>query len=157
MHASIPLATLFLPLSLGHPTRPSSQIAHFIFHRASSSDSIALNVTTDGMPAVLQGDSKIKSIDINDYDANQQCIFKAPDDTVIEPKLDIDTETGEQRLVFAEPREVGSVSCRGMCIPVYGECYDSTGMPVGLCCNGVCAATRCRAWNAASSHGFNEK
>ncbi|KAI6780541.1 uncharacterized protein J7T54_000181 [Emericellopsis cladophorae] len=121
MHASISLATLFITFALGHPTRHSSQIAHFIFHPASSSDLIALNVTTDGVPAAPEGASKIKSIDINDYNANQQCIFKAPDGTVIEPRLDIDTETGKQRLVFAEPFEVGSVSCQGTCIPVYGE------------------------------------
>ena len=128
--------------ALARPTieaRQYNQIANFVFHGEGDS-SYKMGITVDGevfntgklssinILPILQTDATIapeqdmivKSIDINDYNANEQCTFKGVDGVLIDPSLKIDTNTGEQRLELDEPQVVESVSCEGTCAPVNG-------------------------------------
>jgi len=43
------------------------------------------------------------------------------------------------------PQPIDSVTCSGTCLQTYGDCYVN-GQYVGSCCNGYCAANKCRPW-----------
>lgn len=155
MQFSTPMLALLLstltsanPLSARDET---PQTAHFTFHSTSSS-TYDLDVLTDGSPQLTKKDCKVVSVDINDYNANTQCVFKDTSDKEIEGELRIDNETGDQSLSFGEEgKVVKSVSCEGMCLGIYADCYDpSAGMNLGPCCNGFCAANKCRPWSTGS-------
>lgn len=149
--------TLALLLSTLASANPHSarddapQTAHFTFHTTSSS-TYDLDVLTDGSAQITNKNAKVVSVDINDYNAQSQCIFKDASDAEIEGELKIDTETGDQSLSFGEGgKVVKSVSCEGLCIGIYSDCYDpSAGMNLGPCCNGFCAANKCRPWSTGS-------
>ncbi|KAK4203486.1 hypothetical protein QBC40DRAFT_262572 [Triangularia verruculosa] len=52
---------------------------------------------------------------------------------------------GLNQLFVGPPQPIKSVRCQGFCLPVYGDCYRN-GQYVGPCCNGFCAANKCRPW-----------
>lgn len=105
-------------------------------------------------------------IDTPDYNAFQQCTFKTAGKKTLVQSLG---EGGLQQIVVGPPQPILSVSCHGMCVPTYGElslpafscshfltlfigeCYNSNGQYVGPCCNGFCAADRCRPWDISTS------
>ncbi|KAF4119927.1 hypothetical protein GMORB2_3615 [Geosmithia morbida] len=142
------LATALFSGALAAPSkdpRHDIQTAHFIFHGVESG-SYHLTVKADGNVTKIYNELPINTIEINDYDANSQCVFKGLDGTKIESKLHIDTETGDQSLILPEGTPIASVSCQGFCVYNYAACY-SNGQMVGPCCNGLCAANLCRPWN----------
>lgn len=65
-------------------------------------------------------DLVVHSIEVNDFNAQQQCKFKGDDGVLIETSLKIDYESGEQKLVLEEPQTVRSFSCEGICIGING-------------------------------------
>jgi hypothetical protein len=95
--------------------------------------------------ALSESDTIIEYVQANDYNAREACTFDTSSEASFE--LQTDTETGEQRITINPPQAVSSVSCQGTCIATYGACYDTNGQPLGACCAGFCAATRCRPWN----------
>ncbi|KAI5859292.1 hypothetical protein GGS23DRAFT_586457 [Durotheca rogersii] len=132
-----------------HPVEepsPPVQVAHMTFHGGPAS--YELEVPADGTVVYTENDLIISIIDTPDYNAISQCTFNtAGEKTLVNS---IDTRTGLQSIIVGPPQPIISVSCVGTCVPVYGICFNN-GQYVGPCCNGFCAATRCRPWNTGSS------
>ncbi|KAI1100366.1 hypothetical protein F4804DRAFT_319190 [Jackrogersella minutella] len=122
------------------------QVAHLTFHGGPASYDLA--VPADGTVVNTNSDISISIIDAPDYNAINQCTFN----TASEKSLagSINTQTGLQSIIVGPPQPIISVSCQGSCIPTYGECFTN-GQYTGPCCNGFCAATRCRPWNITST------
>ncbi|KAI1772194.1 hypothetical protein F4818DRAFT_179085 [Hypoxylon cercidicola] len=146
-------STILLSLGLvagayTHPVeeRGDVQVAHLTFHGGPASYDLA--VPADGTLVYTNNDLSISIIDAPDYNAGTQCIFNTAGEKALVSS--IDTQTGMQSLIVGPPQPIISVSCLGTCVPTWGECY-SNGQYVGACCNGFCAATRCRPWNISSS------
>lgn len=157
MQLSTPtLALLLSTLASASPLSrrdDAPQTANFTFHTVAGT-TYDLEVLADGTRQLTNHDAKVVSVDINDYNAGSQCVFRDASGAEVRGELKVDTNTGNQSLLFGETGEgevVGSVSCEGTCVGIYGFCFDpSTGMSLGACCNGVCAADRCRPWNAGN-------
>lgn len=90
-------------------------------------------------------DLNINLISAPDYNALSQCkfVFKGITQPTLAQHI---TSDGGQQIAVGPPAPLKSVTCLGSCVPVYGMCYDTNGQYVGPCCNGYCAATRCRPW-----------
>ncbi|KFH40617.1 hypothetical protein ACRE_086880 [Hapsidospora chrysogenum ATCC 11550] len=121
------------------------QVAHFQFN--GESESYKLNVTADGKVYQTKKDIPVKNINIDDYNANEQCVFKTTGGKKLDPQFETNSNDGSQMLVLEEAKPIVSVACEGTCIGIYGLCYSENNQPLGLCCNGFCAAKHCRPWN----------
>jgi hypothetical protein len=91
----------------------------------------------------IDNDLAINIIDTPDYNAFSQCKFhtqggEATFASSISP-------TGVNQIMVGPPQPITGVSCQGMCVPTYGDCYVN-GQWVGPCCSGFCAANKCRPW-----------
>ena len=128
-------------------TRDDVQTAHLVFHGGPASYELA--VKADGVEVLTNNDLSISIIDSNDYNALQQCTFKTDGEQTLVQS--IDTTDGSQHIIVGPPQPIRSVTCQGYCVPTYGECYGSDGQSKGPCCNGFCAATRCRPWDTGSN------
>jgi len=84
----------------------------------------------------------VNIIDAPDYNAISQCTFYTPGEKALVGGID---GTGVGQVIIGPPQPVTAVSCQGICIPTYGDCYRN-GLYVGPCCNGFCAANKCRPW-----------
>ncbi|ORY61751.1 uncharacterized protein BCR38DRAFT_441035 [Pseudomassariella vexata] len=85
----------------------------------------------------------ISIIDTNDYNAISQCTFDTDGDKTLINGI---TPQGMQQIMVGPPQPITGVSCYGMCVSTYGECYDANRQYFGPCCNGYCSATRCQPW-----------
>ncbi|KAI4865978.1 hypothetical protein F4820DRAFT_418278 [Hypoxylon rubiginosum] len=133
--------------SHAHPLEERDvQVAHLTFHGGPASYDLA--VPADGTLVYTNNDLSISIIDAPDYNAGSQCTFNTAGDKALVSS--IDTQTGMQSLIVGPPQPIISVSCQGSCIPTYGACFVN-GQYTGACCNGFCAATRCRPWNISST------
>jgi hypothetical protein len=84
----------------------------------------------------------VNIIDAPDYNAYGQCQFMTAGQATLASGF---SSTGVNQIHVGPPQPVLGVSCQGMCVPTYGECFRN-GQYVGPCCNGFCAANRCRPW-----------
>ena len=91
----------------------------------------------------LDNNIAVNIIDAPDYNAISQCTFYTPGEKALVGG--IDTKTGAGQVIIGPPQPVTGVSCVGMCVPTYSDCYRD-GQYVGPCCNGFCAANKCRPW-----------
>lgn len=119
-------------------------------------------------PHATDNDISVNIIDTPDYNAFSQCTFYTDGEKTLVQSIG---DNGEQQIVVGPPQPIRSVSCQGMCVPTYGKehpilgcvfvlhfltshligmCYDTNGQYVGPCCNGFCAATRCRPWDIST-------
>lgn len=94
-------------------------------------------------PGFTDNDISVNIIDAPDYNAISQCTFYTGGEKALVSGI---TPQGVQQVIIGPPQPVTGVSCFGFCVPTYGACYDTNGQSVGPCCNGFCAATRCRPW-----------
>ncbi|KAI0007461.1 hypothetical protein F4779DRAFT_502716 [Xylariaceae sp. FL0662B] len=134
--------------ALTHPLEDRDvQVAHLVFHGGPAS--YELDVPADGTVIPTNNGISVSIIDANDYNAFTQCTFNTLGEKTLVSS--VNTEDGSQHVIVGPPQPIVSVSCLGMCVPVYGQCYDTNGQYVGPCCNGFCAATRCRPWNITAS------
>ncbi|KAH6887893.1 hypothetical protein B0T10DRAFT_405928 [Thelonectria olida] len=129
-------------------TRDDVQTVHLTFHGGPASYS--LEFPADGTTHETNSDISVNIIDAPDYNAFQQCTFTTTGEKTLVQSIG---KGGLQQIVVGPPQPILSVSCNGMCVPTYGdcECYDSNGQYVGPCCNGFCAADRCRPWDISTS------
>ncbi|KAJ9420203.1 hypothetical protein FOXG_15619 [Fusarium oxysporum f. sp. lycopersici 4287] len=145
--------TLLFPLSYsvlalqGVLQRSDPQFIHLTFHGGLASYSIAFPV--DGSTRKTNHDLSVDVIHNSDYNALEQCFFAIEDQAKLTSK--VSTKDGSQHILDNSPRVIIAVDCTGSCVPMYGECYDTRGQPVGPCCNGMCMANRCRPWNSTLS------
>ncbi|KAI1801329.1 hypothetical protein F4811DRAFT_534880 [Daldinia bambusicola] len=133
--------------SSAHPVEERNvQVAHLTFHGGPASYDLA--VPADGSVVNTNNDISVSIIDAPDYNAISQCTFNTADEKTLVSS--IDTQTGLQSIIVGPPQPIISVSCQGSCVPTWGVCF-SNGQYTGPCCNGFCAATRCRPWNITGS------
>ncbi|KAI1211178.1 uncharacterized protein F4807DRAFT_419288 [Annulohypoxylon truncatum] len=133
--------------SSAHPLEERDvQVAHLTFHGGPASYDLA--VPADGSVVNTNNDISVSIIDAPDYDAITQCTFNTASEKTLVSS--IDTQTGLQSIIVGPPQPIISVSCNGACTPTYGVCFDG-GKYLAPCCNGFCAATRCRPWNITST------
>ncbi|KAL7621824.1 hypothetical protein AAE478_007324 [Parahypoxylon ruwenzoriense] len=133
--------------SSAHPLEDRDvQVAHLTFHGGPAS--YELVVPADGTVVNTNNNIAVSIIDAPDYNAISQCTFNTAGEKTLVSS--INTQTGLQSIIVGPPQPILSVSCLGSCVATYGECF-SNGQYVGPCCNGFCAATRCRPWNIIST------
>ncbi|KAI1370371.1 hypothetical protein F4677DRAFT_438516 [Hypoxylon crocopeplum] len=133
--------------SSAHPLEDRDvQVAHLTFHGGPASYELA--VPADGTVVYTNSDIAVNIIDAPDYAAFSQCQFNTAGEKTLGSS--INTQTGMQSVIIGPPQPITSVTCQGSCIPTYGECFTN-GQYNGVCCNGFCAATRCRPWNITST------
>ncbi|PSR92434.1 hypothetical protein BD289DRAFT_428883 [Coniella lustricola] len=134
--------------------RDAPQAVSLIFEAGPAAYS--LNITADGQEYFTNSDLSINAILAPDYNPNAYCTFTTASGGAVafEPSLvqrpGID-EFPINELVVGPPQPIVSVTCDGFCLGVYGECVDFQGQYTAPCCNGFCAATRCRPWNDGSA------
>ncbi|PHH74542.1 hypothetical protein CDD80_3000 [Ophiocordyceps camponoti-rufipedis] len=142
------LLLLLLPTTTAKPPSPNEepQTAHLTFRSASSPETYNLTVKADGK-TIKTGHAavNVSRIDAPDYLAQSLCTFTTPGPVRLEMAVKEDGVT--QQVVLVPAQAVLAVRCWGKCVHTYGACYDTHNQPVGPCCNGLCVATRCRAWN----------
>lgn len=141
-----------------------AQTAHFTFNNADSSKHYNLTVVADGTVVkprtpsciliphsgsanIVDNRLAVHHIDAPDYCLRTLCKLSTAQPTELKDAIAADGVT--QQVVLNPPTQVLSISCKGDCVPTYGECYKD-GQYVGPCCNGFCAANRCRPWNTDS-------
>ncbi|KAK3688934.1 hypothetical protein B0T22DRAFT_426984 [Podospora appendiculata] len=117
------------------------QTVHLTFHGGPAQYSMAF--PADGAVYPTNNGIAISIIDAPDYNAQWQCNFVTAGQKALALSI---TADGVQHLSVGPPQPITGVSCYGMCIPIYGDCYDTHGQYVGPCCNGFCAADKCRPW-----------
>ncbi|RYP64625.1 hypothetical protein DL770_009160 [Monosporascus sp. CRB-9-2] len=117
------------------------QIITLTFHGGAASYELA--VPTDGTVIPTNNNMDVSIIDTPDYNAISQCTFNTAGVADLQPYV---TPDGLQQIIVGPPQPIISVSCEGTCVPTWGECYIN-GQWVGPCCDGFCAANRCRPWN----------
>ncbi|KAI0595165.1 hypothetical protein F4775DRAFT_595519 [Biscogniauxia sp. FL1348] len=133
--------------SLAHPLDERDvQVAHFTFHGGPASYELA--VPADGSVVPTNNGISVNIIDAPDYNAIVQCTFNTAGEKTLVSGISPD---GIQQIIVGPPQPIISVSCQGSCVPTYGQCYGTDGQYIGPCCNGFCAATRCRPWNTTTS------
>lgn len=117
--------------------------------------SYRLELVADGQEYFINNDLNVNLITAPDFDAYRLCTFKtASDEVTFAPSL---TQRPEDfwpinQIAVGPPQNIVSVTCSGTCVGVYGDCYNSTtGQYIGSCCNGFCAANKCRPWSTGNS------
>ncbi|KAI5918703.1 hypothetical protein F4810DRAFT_558420 [Camillea tinctor] len=141
------LALGLLSESLAHPLDERDvQVAHLTFHGGPAS--YTLDVPADGSVVPTNNDISVNIIDTPDYNAISQCTFNTAGEKALVSGI---SPEGVQQIIVGPPQPIISVSCQGSCVPTYGQCYGTDGQYIGPCCNGFCAASRCRPWNTTTS------
>ncbi|KAK2027154.1 hypothetical protein LX32DRAFT_641151 [Colletotrichum zoysiae] len=141
-------AIIFTFLSIVAPTlsqpleeRDVFQTVHLTFHGGPAS--YELVIPADGQVHATNNGISVNIIDAPDYNAISQCTFYTNGEKALASGI---TSQGLQQVIVGPPQPITGVSCFGICVATYGECYNTQGQYVGPCCNGFCAATRCRPW-----------
>ncbi|ETS78577.1 hypothetical protein PFICI_10639 [Pestalotiopsis fici W106-1] len=117
------------------------QTVHLTFHGGPAQYS--LTIPADGQVYQTNNDISVSIIDAPDYNAISQCTFYTVGDKTLVGGI---TSEGLQQVLVGPPQPITGVSCYGFCVGIYGDCYDINGQFVGPCCNGYCAADKCRPW-----------
>ncbi|KAK3313097.1 hypothetical protein B0H66DRAFT_569546 [Apodospora peruviana] len=116
------------------------QTVHLTFHGGPAQYSMAF--PADGTVYPTNNGIAVSIIDAPDYNAQYQCNFITAGQKTLAGSI---TSTGLQQILVGPPQPITGVSCLGMCIGTYGDCYVN-GQYVGPCCSGYCAANKCRPW-----------
>ncbi|KAK3306205.1 uncharacterized protein B0T15DRAFT_557025 [Chaetomium strumarium] len=116
------------------------QTVHLSFHGGPVQYDMAF--PADGNIYPTNNDFSINIIDAPDYNAFSQCQFHTQGEATFASSI---SPTGANQIMVGPPQPITGVSCQGMCVPTYGDCYIN-GQWVGPCCSGFCAANKCRPW-----------
>ncbi|KAH8785201.1 hypothetical protein F5883DRAFT_83950 [Diaporthe sp. PMI_573] len=117
--------------------------------------SYRMEFVADGQEYFTNNDLNVNLITAPDFDAYRLCTFKtASDEVTFAPSLT--QQPGDpwpiNQIAVGPPQKIVSVTCSGTCIGIYGDCYNSTnGQYIGSCCNGFCAANKCRPFITGNS------
>lgn len=141
------LLPALLGLAVSHPAAPEldrradPQIAHFYFQAAATGYN--LTVPADGNWYPTNNGLNINIITALDFTVNQ-CEFATHQQVTFNYQLSGDSFPKEQFAV-GPPQPIDSVRCHGYCLGIYEDCVKN-GQYVGTCCNGFCAANKCRPY-----------
>ncbi|KAK4120525.1 hypothetical protein N657DRAFT_649024 [Parathielavia appendiculata] len=120
--------------------RDDVQTVHLTFHGGPAQYTMA--IPADGTVYPTNNDLSINLIEAPDYNAFSQCKFQTLNQVALASSI---SPGGVNQILVGPPSPVTGVSCQGMCVHTYGECFRN-GQYVGPCCSGFCAANRCRPW-----------
>ncbi|KEZ39244.1 hypothetical protein SAPIO_CDS9915 [Scedosporium apiospermum] len=128
--------------AFAHPslTPRDAQTVHLTFHGGPASYS--MEFAADGVVHQTNNDIAVSIIDAPDYFAQSNCHFVTDGPVAFVSSI---SPQGVQQLLVGPPQPIRSVSCSGVCLPTYSDCYIN-GQPQGTCCAGYCAANKCRPW-----------
>ncbi|KAI8627093.1 hypothetical protein F5Y19DRAFT_188558 [Xylariaceae sp. FL1651] len=153
----IPILTTLLGLVASAPVEPTTtasagaacpttaQMVHLVFHGGPAS--YDLTIPADGLPHPTNNGLNINLIDAPDFNI-EWCTFTTHQPVALvwqtTPSPTMPSWLISQYAV-GPPQPIDSVRCSGTCLSTYSTCYDN-GMYIGSCCNGYCAADKCRPW-----------
>ncbi|KAK4153251.1 hypothetical protein C8A00DRAFT_43814 [Chaetomidium leptoderma] len=120
--------------------RDDVQTVHLTFHGGPAEYSLA--IPADGSVHATNNAIAVNIIDAPDYNALYQCQFQTQGDATLVSSI---SSTGVNQILVGPPAPITSVSCQGMCVATWSDCYRD-GQYVGPCCAGYCAANKCRPW-----------
>ncbi|KAK0619444.1 hypothetical protein B0T14DRAFT_430632 [Immersiella caudata] len=143
----LPFAALSLPTE-GPLNKPPAQQVHLIFRAAPVQYEMAIPADGKLYPTPKNG-LNVNLIDAPDFNIDQ-CEFH----TVKESPVTYVWQTTNSLSVASwrisqyavgPPQIITGVTCRGTCLGVYSTCFEN-GQFLGECCNGYCAANKCRPY-----------
>ncbi|KAK5652816.1 hypothetical protein OQA88_9482 [Cercophora sp. LCS_1] len=148
----LPLLLLFLPFTLALPTEapapcptPPTQQVHLIFHAAPVQ--YEMTIPADGkFHATPNNGLNVNLIDAPDFNIDQ-CEFHTKTQATFVWQT-TPSGVGDWRIsqyAVGPPQIITGVTCRGTCLSVYSTCFEN-GTYLGGCCNGYCAANKCRPY-----------
>ncbi|KAK0610162.1 hypothetical protein B0T17DRAFT_546031 [Bombardia bombarda] len=144
MKSLTPVLLLALGLITGSTAAPLEerdvQTVHLTFHGGPAEYSLAF--PADGNVYATNSSIAISIIDAPDFLALTQCTFITSGEKTLASTI---TAQGLTQILVGPPQPITGVSCVGSCIYTYGDCYRN-GQFLGQCCNGFCAANKCRPW-----------
>ncbi|KAG7284806.1 hypothetical protein NEMBOFW57_009421 [Staphylotrichum longicolle] len=117
-----------------------AQTVHLTFHGGPAEYSLA--IPADGVVYPTNNNIAVNIIDAPDYNAFYQCQFHHQGEATLASSI---SPAGVNQIMVGPPTPITGVSCQGMCVPTYSDCYRN-GQYVGPCCSGFCAANKCRPW-----------
>ncbi|GAB1312642.1 hypothetical protein MFIFM68171_02852 [Madurella fahalii] len=147
------LIVIFLSAAVSHPSaqapcrseagciRPPYQMVHLVFHAAAAT--YDLTIPSDGQSHPTNNGLNVNLITAPDFNIDQ-CQFSTHQPATFVWQTTKDNPPVSEYAV-GPPQPVDAVTCRGTCIPTYGTCFENNAY-IGHCCNGYCAATKCRPW-----------
>lgn len=98
------------------------QTAHLTFRPSATSSAYELAVPADGTPVFTNSDAKISLVDAPDYYAEGDCTFDTVESAQTHSTVAADGVTGQ--IVFEPATAIRSVSCKGSCVPTYGQFFS---------------------------------
>ncbi|KAK3997857.1 hypothetical protein QBC44DRAFT_354347 [Cladorrhinum sp. PSN332] len=108
--------------------------------------SYTMSIPADGTThPTNQNNLNVNIIGSTNYDIFRLCKFNYKPPASGTVTLVGSVSSNENQVLVGPPAPIISVSCQGFCVPIYSDCYRN-GQFVGLCCNGYCAANKCRPW-----------
>ena len=144
------VATAFALVRFGFATttitvgpRDPVQTAHLTLHSAAAQYTLA--VPADGSVVPTDVDNIINIIEVSDFFAFTNCKFGTDDPVALVDNIDL--TTGATDISVGPPSTITNISCEGTCLETFENCVDENGQFVGVCCNGFCAADKCRPFN----------
>ncbi|KAK4183831.1 hypothetical protein QBC35DRAFT_507203 [Podospora australis] len=117
------------------------QTVHLTFYGGPASYS--LSFPADGTIVPTNNNINIDKIESPDYDPYRLCTFHTAGQKSL--ASGINSQTGAAQVFVGPPQPITGVSCIGFCLTTYQDCYRN-GQYVGPCCNGFCAANKCRPY-----------
>ncbi|KAK4166904.1 hypothetical protein QBC43DRAFT_367826 [Cladorrhinum sp. PSN259] len=144
------LAVLATALGLASATtipleqRSAAQTVHLTFYAGPTSYTMTIPADGNTYPT-NHNDLNINIIGSTDYDIYRLCKFNYAPPASGTVTLVSSIAGNENQVFVGPPVPIVSVSCQGFCLTTYQDCYRN-GQFVGLCCNGYCAANKCRPW-----------
>ncbi|KAJ4396373.1 hypothetical protein N0V93_000592 [Gnomoniopsis smithogilvyi] len=113
------------------------------------SQSYNLMIPADGREYYTDYTMDISLIRSDNYDPFQYCHFKTQGgDVALVSGLAQRTRDfwPINEVAVGPPTPIVSVKCSGFCLAIAEDCTDSQGESTGPCCNGFCAANKCRPY-----------
>ncbi|KAL2118754.1 hypothetical protein VTJ04DRAFT_5713 [Mycothermus thermophilus] len=116
------------------------QTVRLTFHGGPASYN--LTFPADGQLYKTNNDLSVSIIEAPDYAAFTFCRFETYNEATLVSSI---SPAGINQILVGPPTPITGVRCEGFCVDTWSECYRN-GQFVGLCCQGYCAANRCRPW-----------
>ncbi|KAH8204486.1 hypothetical protein TruAng_001402 [Truncatella angustata] len=120
----IPLCLVLTGLGVASrlEARDQVQTVHLTFHGGPAEYSMA--IPADGKRYPTNNNIAVNIIDAPDYNAISQCTFYTAGEKALASGI---TDKGLQQVIVGPPQPITAVSCYGICVGVYGDCYNSQG------------------------------
>ncbi|KAL0955339.1 hypothetical protein HGRIS_004222 [Hohenbuehelia grisea] len=134
---------VMVTVAIPHRRQTTEQSVQLIFHGGPVQYSWGL--LANGTLQSTGNDLIVDTIDAPNYNALQNCQFITDNDKTLVGAF---SSTGVPQITVGPPQPIRAVSCQGVCIPTFGDCFRD-GQSLGTCCAGFCAANKCRSFSGS--------